>query len=214
MFALYRYALIRSLIIALFLLNVAASISAQPKAPKPALELTAAIVSQRYCAVTVDSSSLQLTLKVQYRNVASERLILYKGHDLFFQTRIRSAPGNPAGPYEVWVLNSRYFDEELEPIDEVSPGRVFTILPPGGVYQREIVIGVGLVGGKAERGDSAISAGDHTLQLSVSTWYKSRSLAQKLRQQWQRKGLLWFDPLASTPIRFTARRPDAIVPCR
>jgi hypothetical protein len=164
--------------------------------------------------VTSDSASLQLTLKVQYRNGGADRLILYKGHDLFFQIRIRSAPGNPAGPYEVWVLNSRYFDEEFEPIDEVSPGRVFTILPPGGIYQREIVIGVGLVRGKVERGDSAINAGDHTLQLSVSTWYKSRTLAQKLRQQWQRKGLLWFDPLASTPIRFTARRPEVIAPCR
>lgn len=206
--------MIRTLVLAVFFLTATASISAQLKAPKPALELTAAIVSQRYCAVTSDASSLQLTLKVQYRNGGSMRLILYKGHDLFFQTRIRSAPGNSAGPYEVWVLNSRYFDEEFEPIDEVSPGRVFTILPPGGIYQREIVIGVGLVSGKAERGDSAISAGEHTLQLSVSTWYKSRTLAQKLRQQWQRKGLLWFDPLASTPIRFTARRPDAIVPCR
>jgi hypothetical protein len=204
----------RSLVIILFFFGGAGSISAQPKAPKPALELTAVIVSQTYCAVTADSSSLQLTLKVQYRNGGSERLILYKGHDLFFQTRIRSAPGNPAGPYEVWVLNSRYFDGEFEAIDEVSPGRVFTILPPGSVYQREIVIGVGLVGGKAERGDSAINAGDHTLHLSVSTWYKSPSLAQKLRQQWQRKGLLWSDPLGSPPIRFTARRPGLIAPCR
>ena len=62
--------------------------------------------------------------------------------------------------------------------------------------------------------DITLAPGDHTLQLSVSTWYKSRSLAQKLRQQWQRKGLLWFDPLASTPIRFTARRPEVIAPCR
>jgi len=204
----------RSLLITLFFFGGAASISAQPKAPKPALELTAAIVSQRYCAVNSDSASLQLTLKVQYRNGGGDRLILYKGHDLFFQIRIRSALGNPLGPYEVWVLNSRYFDEEFEPIDEVSPGRVFTILPPGGVYQREIVVGVGLVSGKVARGDSAINAGEHTLQLSVSTWYKSRSLAQKLRQQWQHKGLLWFDPLASTPIRLTARRPDVIATCR
>ena len=204
----------RPVVIALCCLNSAVSIFAQSKPPRPSLELTAAIVSRSYCAVNTDSSSLQLTLRVLYRNAGSERLILYKGHDLFFQTRIRSAPANPVGPYEVWVLNSRYFDEEFEPIDEVSPGRVFTIVPPGGTYQREIVIGVGLVSSKAERGDSAINAGDHTLQLSVSTWYKSRSLAQKLRQQWQRKGLLWFDPLASTPIRFTARRPDVIAPCR
>jgi hypothetical protein len=206
--------MIRSLVIALFWLNAAAALSAQPKPPKPPLELTVAIVSQSYCAMTADASSLEMIVKLRYRNVGSQRLILYKGHDLFFQTRIRSAPGNAAGPYEVWVLNSRYFDEEFEPIEQSSPGRVFLALPPGAVYEREIMIGVGLVSGKAERGDSSINAGDHTLQLSVSTWYKSRSLAQKLRQQWQRKGLLWFDPLASAPIRFVARRPGSLMPCR
>lgn len=206
--------MIRSLVIALFWLSAAAALSAQPKPLKSPLELTAAIVSQSYCAVTADSASLQMKVKVRYRNVGSQRLILYKGHDLFFQTRIRSAPGNTAGPYEVWVLNSRYFDEEFEPIDQNSPGRVFLTLPPGAVYEREIVIGVGLVSGKVERGDSTINSGDHTLQLSVSTWYKSRSLAEKLRQQWQRKGLLWFDPLASAPIRFAAHRPNLTPPCR
>lgn len=209
--------MIRSLFLSIastLVLVTSVSLSAQPKPPKPPLELTAAIVSQSYCAVTPDAASLQMKVRVRYRNVGNQKLILYKGHDLFFQTRIRSAPGNPAEPYEVWVLNSRYFDEEFEPIDQASPGRVFLTLSPGAVYEREIKIGVGLVRGEATRGDSSIHAGDHTLQISVSTWYKSRTLAEKLRQQWQRKGLLWFDPLGSAPIRFVARRPDSIPPCR
>ncbi|MEK6335019.1 MAG: hypothetical protein AABM67_08730 [Acidobacteriota bacterium] len=189
------------------------STTAQSKPPKPPLELTAAIVSQSYCSINPEAASLLLTVKVRYRNLGTERLILYKGHDLFFQTRIRSAVGNPAGPYEVWVLNSRYFDEEFEPIEQDSPGKVFLTLAPGSVYEREIMVGVPLMNSNAVRGDSAIYAGEHTLQLNVSTWYKSRALGQKLRQQWQRKGLLWIDGLVSAPVRFAARRPDSIPPC-
>ena len=197
-----------------FWLNLAPSTPAQPKVPRVPLELTATIVSQSYCSINPEAASLQLTVKVRYRNLGTERLILYKGHDLFFQTRIRSAAGNPTEPYEVWVLNSRYFDEEFEPIEQDSPGKVFLTLSPGSVYEREILVGVPLMSSKAVRGDSAIYGGEHTLQLSVSTWYKSRALGQKLRQQWQRKGLLWIDGLVSAPVRFTARRPDAMQPCR
>lgn len=205
--------MIRSLI-ASFLLSLTAAVSAQTNRPTPPLQLSAEIVSQNYCAVTSDSASLELKLKLRYRNIGSQKIILYKGHDLFYQTRIRSVPGSPFGAYEVWVVNSRYFDEEFEPIDQTSPGTVFLNLPPGAVHTREIMIGMGLVNNKAGRGDSAINAGGHTLQLIVSTWYKSRTLAQKLRQEWQRKGLLWSEPLVSTPIHFVAQRPRFLAPCK
>jgi len=207
--------MIRSLVIALFWLNLTATLSAQPKPlSKPPLELSAEIVSQSYCAVTSDSASLEMKVKLRYRNIGSQKIILYKGHDLFYQTRIRSAPGNAAGPYQVWVVNARYFDEEFEPIDQASPSKVFLSLSPGAVHTREIVIGVGVVNDKVERGDSSISAGDHTLQLIVQTWYKSRSLAEKLRQEWQTKGLLWADGLVAAPIHFVAQRPQLTAPCK
>jgi hypothetical protein len=189
-------------------------LAAQPKQPKQPLELTAEIVSQSYCAVNQDSASLELKLKLRFRNLGNQKLILYKGHDFFYQTKIRSAAGNPSGPYEVWVVNSRYFDEEVEAIDQPSPGKVFLTLSPGAVYLKEIVIGVPVVTERVERGDSAIRRGDHTLQLVVYMWYKSRSLAQKLRQQWQRKGLLWSDPLFSPLIHFLAARPASLAPCK
>src|SRR5882762_4906610 len=205
--------MIRSIFIALFWLNLTGAIAAQPKPSKP-LELTAEIVSQSYCAVNENSDSLELKLKLRFRNVGNQKLILYKGHDLFYQTKIRSAPGNPSGPYEVWVVNSRYFDEEVEAIDQMSPSKVFTTLSPGAVYSTEIMIGVGVVNEKGDRGDSFIRSGDHTLQLIASTWYQSRAMAQKLRQEWQRKGLLWSDPLDSRPIHFLAQRPRVLVPSK
>src|ERR1700738_1473834 len=206
--------MIRSLVTALLWLNLTVAISAQTNRSTPPLQLSAEIVSQSYCAVTPDSAALAMKLRLRYRNIGSQKIILYKGHDLFYQTRIRNAPGNATGPYEVWVVNSRYFDEEIEPIDQTSPGRVFLSLSPGAVYQREIMIGGGVVNDKVERGHSSINAGDHTLQITVSTWYKSRSLAQKLRQEWQRKGLLWAEPLISAPLLFVAQRPRLLVACK
>jgi hypothetical protein len=155
-----------------------------------------------------------MKLKLRFQNIGSEKLILYKGHDFFYQTKIHSAPGNPSGRYKVWVVNSRYFDQEMEAIDQKSPGKVFITLAPGAAYSIEIMIGVGVVTEKIDRGDSAIRDGDHTLQLIASTWYQSRAMAQKLRQAWQRKGLLWSDPLDSRPIHFLAQRPRVLAPCK
>lgn len=205
--------MIRALVIVLFWLNLSVVVAAQPRSPKP-LELTAEIISQSYCSVNEDAASLEIKLRLSFRNVGKQKIILYNGHDLFYQTKIRSAAENRSAPYEVWVVNSRYFDEEFEAIDQTSPGKVFITLAPGAVHVREIFIGVEVVTDKVDRGDSSIRDGDHTLQLIASNWYQSRAMAQKLRQEWQKKGLLWSDPLDSRPIHFLARRPAALVRCK
>jgi hypothetical protein len=206
----------RLLLTTLFWISLTAVLSAQTRQPRtpPPLELTAEIISQSYCAVNQDTVALELKLKLRYRNISKQKVILYKGHDLFYQTKIRSAAGNPSGPYEVWVVNSRYFDEEVEPIDQASPGKVFVTLSPGRVDTREIMIGIDVVSEKVPQGDSSIRKGDHTLQLIASTWYQSRALAQKLRLEWLQKGLLWADPLDSKPISFRVQRPSLIAPCK
>jgi hypothetical protein len=205
--------MIRAVLLSAISLFSLAVCAAQSRPPKP-LELSAEIVSQSYCAVNQDSASIQLKLKLSFRNTGNQKLILYRGHDFFYQTKIRSAPGNTSGPYEVWVVNSRYFDEEVERIEQVSPGKVFVTLPPRGVYSTEIMVGVGVVSEQVDRGDSAIREGEHTLQLIASTWYQSRALAQKLRQAWKSKGLLWTDALDSQQIFFLAQRPRVLAPCK
>jgi hypothetical protein len=188
------------------------SVNGQIKPAKPPLELTTEIISHGYCAASPDSETLEMYLKLRYRNVGNRKLILYRGHDLFFQTRIRSTGG--AQPYEVLFLNSRYFDQEFESIDQAVPGKVFVSLSPGAVYERKLLVGMAVVREGAERGNSTIIAGDHTLQLIVSTWYKPRSLAEKLSKQWEPKGVLWFDPVVSPPIHFLAERPPSPEACK
>lgn len=190
-----------------------ATFNAQVKPSKPPLELTAEIISQNYCATSSDSVALEMNLKLRYQNVGRQKLILYKGHDLFYQTRIRSASSG-ARPYEVLFLNSRYFDEEIEAIDQAVPGKVFTTLAPGAVYERRLAVGIPVVSAGVDRGNSAITNGDHTLQLIISTWYKTRKLAETLRQEWERRGLLWFDPVVSAPIRFRVERLQSPALCK
>ena len=189
------------------------SANGQVQPAKPSLELTAEIISQKYCAASSDALTLELNLRLRYRNVGNQKLILYRGHDLFYQTRVRSANGG-AQAYEVLFLNSQYFDQEFESIDQAVPGRVFVSLSPRSAFERNLLVGIALVPEGVGRGNSAIGAGDHTLQLIVSTWYKPRSLAERLRKQWDPKGLLWFEPVVSAPIHFVAERPPSPTPCK
>jgi len=180
---------------------------------KPQLQLTTEILEQSYCSTGKDTS-LQLKLKLRYTNLSDQRLIVYNGHDLFFQTKIRSVenPGTPS--VEVLLLNMRYFDEEFERIDARSPGRVFVKLAPGASFDRELRTGVGVVDASAVAGETTVRPGPHSLQLIVSSWYQSPKLAEKLRQQWQHEGFLWSQPLYSVPLKFTIQKPLTTPPCR
>jgi len=186
------------------------SVAAQAK---PQLQLTTEILEQSYCSVGRDIS-LQLKLKLRYTNLSDQRLIVYNGHDLFFQTKIRT--GEPPGKSssEVLFLNMRYFDEELERIDARSPGRVFVKLAPGASFERELLTGVGVADDSAASSDTTVRPGLHTLQLIVSTWYQSPKLAERLRQQWQREGFLWSQPLYSVPLKLNIEKPATALPCR
>ena len=180
---------------------------------KPQLQLTTEILEQSYCSIGRDTS-LQLKLKLRYTNLSDQRLIVYNGHDLFFQTKIRAGapPGTPSA--EVLLLNMRYFDEELERIDARSPGRVFAKLAPGASFERELMTGAGVADESAASSDTTVRPGPHTLQLIVSTWYQSPKLAEKLKQQWQREGFLWSAPLYSVPLKLTIEKPATTSPCR
>lgn len=194
-------------------LNCAAALAFQSGGQVQPPEMTVALIEQRYCTANPSLTSLELKLKLRYKNVGKQKLILYRGHDLFYQTRIRSVPNDTANkPYEIIFTNSRYFDEEFELIEQPSPGQVFVILSPGDIYERELMVGVG-VNGAGATSNHTVREGRHTLELIVSTWYKSRPLAERLRQRWERKGLLWFDPLVSMPIALTVGKPEAPAPC-
>ena len=183
------------------------------QSPRP-LQLTAEVIEQKYCSINRDKITLQLKLRVRYSNHGAERLIIYQGHDLFYQIKVRSDAAGGAPPYEVLLLNMHYFDEEFERIDASSPGRVFEKLAPKEVFERELITGLGVTEHDKDRSSTTVTPGRHTVHVIVSTWYQTAQLAQKLREQWQRKGVLWTQPLTSVPVSFVVEKPAAALPCR
>lgn len=193
---------------AVVLLGVPAVAQGGGRAP---LRATAEVVGRRYCAGE-RLNLLQVRVRLRYENAGAERLILYRGKNFFYQSRIRGASGGK--PYEAVVLNSRYNDAEREPVNGARPGGAFVILPPGGAYETEVVVGVGVARDGAERGTNSIAPGEHTLQIVASTWYESRKLAEELRERWRMSGLLWFDPVATEPLKFTVGLEENASVCR
>src|SRR5688572_10080320 len=181
--------------------------------PRP-LQLTAEVIEQRYCSIRPDKITLQLKLRVRYSNLGAERLIIYQGHDLFYQIKVRSDADSGAQPYEVLLLNMHYFDEEFERIDASSPGKVFEKLSPKQVFERELITGLGVTDHDKDRSSTAVKPGRHTVHVIVSTWYQTPQLAVKLREQWQRKGVLWTQPLTSVSVNLVVEKPAAAPPCR
>lgn len=178
--------------------------AAAADAPEPALTLTAEIVGRRYCAGN-RLNILQLSIRLRYRNAGGRKLIVYRGKNFFYQSRIRGGTGAAQGrPYEVLVTNSRFNDAQAEDVNGRRPGSAFVTLPPGGAFETTIVVGVGVTPEGFERTSNSIAPGEHSLQIVVSSWYESRKLAEEMRGRWQGAGLLWIDPVATEPLKFTA----------
>lgn len=193
---------------ALLLLLAAPRTSAAGADDEHPIRLTAEVVGRRYCAGG-GLNLLQLNVRLRYQNVGGRKLIVYRGKNLFYQTRVR---GGASKPYEVVVTNSRYNDAEPEPLGERKPGGAFVTLRPGATYETEIVVGVGVARGG--RLANTIAPGAHTLQVITSSWYESRRLAEELRERWRGSGLLWIDPVAALPLNFDAGPETPAAACR
>lgn len=173
---------------------------------KQPLRLTAEVVGSRLCAgARVDL--LQLNVRLRYQNVGVQKVIVYRGKNLFYQTRIRGGAG-----YEIVVTNSRFNDAESEALGERKPGSAFVTLRPGATYETFITVGVGVARG--ERVVNTITPGAHTLQVVTSSWYESRRLAEDLRERWRTSGLLWIDPIVAQTLNFDAGLEATAAPCR
>jgi hypothetical protein len=178
---------------------------------QPSLKVTAELVGRRFCAGE-KIHILQLSVRLRYQNTGGQKIIIYRGKNFFYQSRIRG--GAPGKQYEAVVLNSRFNDAQTEPVDSRRPGSAFATLQPGGTYETVVVIGVGVAPEGTERASNTIRPGEHTLQVIASSWYESRKLGEELRGRWQGHGLLWLDPVVSQPLKFNAGQDAEANDCR
>ena len=178
------------------------------------LELTVSILEERYCVVSEDLNSLQMTLHLRYTNTGGQKIILYRGVKLFYQIFVsRTAEDAAARRYETRTTHSRYYDQLPERIDAPTSSNVFTILPPGASYETEQTTYLPVSRVDKPVGNS-ITAGEHVLQVWVSTWYESKKLAQSLRERWQHRGFLWADALGTKPVSFRVEKNPTAVVCQ
>ncbi len=200
----------------MLLLSLTANASGrQLNTPKRPLRLTVEIINQQYCAVSTGTDALRIRLRLRYTNAGDQKLILYRGKNLFYQTSVsRSASDAAIRRHEAFMTSAWYFDELPEKIEQPAPGRAFVILPPGAFYETEQTVAMSVMHQRTEGVTGAIAAGEHVLQVTVSTWYESKALAQKLRERWMRSGYLWFDQVSSAPINFSFTEQRSAPGCR
>ncbi|HEV2864265.1 MAG TPA: hypothetical protein VGX48_24925 [Pyrinomonadaceae bacterium] len=196
------------------LFGATAARAARPDEKSP-LRFTSEIVGRSYCAGG-GIHILQLRLRLRYQNTGGRKLIVYRGKNLFYQTKVRGGPPTGARPwqYEVAILNARFNDAQAEAINGARPGAAFVVLPPGGLYETEIIVGVGVTPEGAGRAANTIRPGEHTLQVIASTWYESKKLGEELRGRWRASGLLWTEPVATEPLKFAAAPDGPATVCR
>jgi hypothetical protein len=177
--------------------------------PENSLKLTAEVVKLSSCAGSSGVDFLHVRVRLRYRNAGASKLIVYRGGNLFFQVLVGADDGgSQAGTlYELKTTSARYATREPEKVDAPAPNRDFALLRPGASFETEVSVTLPVTRAGAPRAVGAIAPGRHVLRLSVSTWYESREMGERLRERWRRHGYLWTAPVGAAPVGFETDGP-------
>ncbi len=167
--------------------------------PASSLQLTASIVSQRYCKEDGDYDSLGLKLRLRFKNVGNQKVILYKGSKSVIRTTVGPSIEDVESGRLLSDIRFSVYTQGGYKIDTLSPGQAFIILPPNGTFEKETETVV-MVAKKAEAG-AVLPGGKYYVQVTVSTFPETEDLARELLGRWAQSGVLWFDKISSQPIR-------------
>ncbi len=191
-------------------------VSAATPLEEPALQLTTEILRQRYCEGDSELDGLDLELRLRYRNVGSQPLILYKGSEDVYQVKVSSGPADAArGKYEVNASLTRYTDAGAWEASESSLNRMFVILRPGETYEAKTRARVFVTReGVRRKIEGSVGNGEHYLQVTIPTWHSPQELAERLRKKWGRKGFLWTTSVTSLPMAFTVEPKRTAEDCK
>jgi hypothetical protein len=181
-----------------------------------ALQLTAEIIRQRYCAGNSKLDDIVLELRLRYRNLGSRPLILYKGSGDVYQLKISSSLADAGdGRYEVKSSRAWFSDEDAWEPSESSLNSMFVILPPRGTYETKTRARVSATREGVERRiKGSVGGGEHHLEVTTPTWRGSRDLGDSLRKKWSGRGLLWTEAVTSSPIKFVVEPKRVVADCK
>jgi hypothetical protein len=183
--------------------------------PESGLELAIKIVSSEYCGADPELDSMRLKVRLTFTNRRKEPLILYKGASLVSRIMIsRNYADAAAKRFEVNSSLTQLTSGASRCYKGATPTNCFVVLPPDASFEVETVVGVFVVRGDAREIAGAVKSGNHVLQVEVVTWHESDELAKDLRAKWARSGVLWYEPVTSTPLPLTVHQQPKVTDCR
>lgn len=190
----------------------------QNEHPQALLELTTDIVNQRYCKNREGGyNTLKMSLRLRYKNISQQPVILYKGNSEVYREVVSlSAQGTMKRPYILDLSLMAGTEKTPEIADGTVPDKHFVILPPGATFETRASTGGVLFLKKqdGENSDDALGTGEYMLQISVSTFPYTQTVAENLRNRWKESGILWSGSLTSTPMPFKVERSRKLADCK
>ena len=203
-------------VIFLILIWSGLSLQARPTAQHdpPLVHLELGIIQQEYCPGDAELDRIRLKLRLRFTNSGSDNVILYKGSNVVIRIMVsRDVDSAQSHVYEVdGSLTTLYAGDPKINVTTL-PNKLFVILRPTEFFETTRELSVFVVRDDVRRITGAILSGDHVLQIQVLTWPDSVKPAEKLRADWQDKGLLWYDALVSAPVKLHVPKTRTIKQC-
>jgi hypothetical protein len=180
---------------------------------KARLQLTTSITKEVSC----HPQHLSLTLRLTFRNIGNEPIILDKKSSVIGRHLVsRSLTAAAANKYEEDTRYESFNADEIgfrfDPPADMSN---FIVLGPGETHTIEdprTRVSFDVYEGTSDDKDS-LRFGTHFLQIIVPTLFYPPSVAADLRARWRDKGFLWSEPLTSLPMRFEIEKDRQIIKC-
>jgi hypothetical protein len=184
---------------------------------KPELELTTSVDKAEYC----DSRDLKLHLKLKYKNVGSEAVILSRFAATINRYRVaRTVKALEAGVFE---LDPHFFFDRindgsgshlLKMKDLESEG--FVVLRPGDEFTPEVLKTSVNLSLDCDDGDPCLRPGKHILQTRFEVLTANDAVFAELQEKWRAQGEFYRGFILSQPMEFEVlrRRDQKVVQCR
>lgn len=165
------------------------------------LALSASIEKQEYCLQPDGRTSLRLSLRLEFRNISNERVILFEKSNFVAGMDITDfASGHePLRWPQIQIDRVIPAGNSLIP---ASPGEDYAFLKPGKTLKTNTVVHIDLLHSKLP-GGGPVNPGKYSLAVSVVTWYGTYNAADAARQQWRRSGYLITGDVTSAPVSFS-----------
>ena len=156
----------------------------------------------RYCLEERGaSSSLRFTFYLTYRNDGDVPVILLRVYRLQEYSLIRGVDGRADDGPALRVSMQRTRMLDTTKLDDSKPEpELFDVIAPGEtIGGRQVVVAIPFpLRDYSSR--QPMLTGDYLLRMVIDHWPDSRTPGLRLRERWKDRGLLWTEPLETSPV--------------